>query len=201
MIRTLSIATTIALVAGLTSTASAITTIDFELNAPAGFASQVPLTNEYAAQGVNFVGFGEVLNMSSFTFKWRSGTDALAYNDVTSSVGPQNILFDQDTSFVTLFGAVFEAGSITMEAFDAGNASLGSASITPGGTYTELTLSGVGDIRSVVVDSDASIWAVDDLSFEPSGDQAAVIPEPVTGLLGLIALGTVGLAATRRRAG
>ncbi len=131
--------------------------------------------------------------MSTFSFGANSGTDALAFNTFASppAAGPQTILFDFDVIEVAIFGALSGQGTIIMEAFDVSSMLLGSRTISSN-SYIEMVLGGIGNIRSLVINSNAFAWALDDLRFE-----TAAVPEPTT--LTLLGLGLAGLGYSRKR--
>lgn len=84
------------------------------------------------------------------------------------------------------------SGTFTLTAFDGTGNMLGAASLASSRDLQAMTLS-YESIRSVVVASTANSWALDDLSFTPSGE----VPEPS----GIVLLGAalLGFIASRRK--
>lgn len=195
------IITLFACVVGLVASAGQVhagVMVDFELGAPTVFNNQVPLTNEFAGLGVNFTGQGEVLNMSSFTIGSNSGTDALAFNSSVLIAGPELAVFDFDIQSVSLFVAVGGGATpVTVRAFDVSNTLLGLTTQSVGSTYSQLSLSGIGNIRSISVNTNATVWAIDDLEFQAG---ANAVPEPASlAMFGFAAVGLVAGGVRRRR--
>jgi hypothetical protein len=178
--------------------------IDFELGGPDLFSQTNPLRDEYLGQGVRFfgpnsTGGGAVLNDSTWGANAISGTDILAFN-VNSTMqnggtptGPETIRFvNAPAASVSIWysGSSTSASNGVLRAYDAADNLLGSDSDnSAAGGWVQLSLSGVGDIAYVTIDStNDPTWMLDDLNFTP-------VPEPAT----LAALGLGALALVRKR--
>jgi hypothetical protein len=165
--------------------------------APCVFAATAPLTSLYAGQGVTFSGVngasGSILNQcGSFGFNARSGTDFYAYNtNLTGSVF--DLAFSSMVSTLSIWGATGSGGTFTLEAFDASNVSLGLSSVSGSTRWQQLSINTTG-IAWARLSGAGGAGAFDDLSFENNVRQ---VPEPLT--LGLVAIGLLGVAATRQR--
>ncbi len=172
------------------------TLINFDnVSQPCGFSSATALRNEYQAVGVLFNGpggnnGGAILNeCGGFSVNGYSSPNFLAFN--TSSTlsnggmprGPEEITFVQPVSFVQIkAGSNTSAGqTITMQAFDASNSSLGSKTITLGPTLQPLSISASG-IAKVTISSPASVFVLDDLLFGTGGSGSAI---PVMAMAGI----------------
>ncbi len=149
---------------GAQAPAQVTTRIDFELGSPSTFGSTLPLTNEYAAQGVSFAGpapgeGGAVLNQSgNFGVDARSGVEFLAFNHSASmgngspARGPETLTFDLPAREVSIWAAGgFGAGaSFRLDAF-LGAALVGSTTSAPQSGWAQLLVQSPGGIDRVVI--------------------------------------------------
>ena len=172
--------------------------IDFDdAAAPCNFASQVPLASQYASQGVSFAaGNGnpfEVLNQcGNFGFSAHSGSNFLAYNSsITGSTF--KAIFTEAMGSASIWPASANGGQLLIEAYDANNVLVDSASASASRAWQQLSVSGVGitSLRLVGL----STGGFDDFQFEVAVSND--VPEP--GALALAALGLLGVALSRRR--
>lgn len=180
--------------------AATTTTIDFDgTSAPCCFVYTSPLSNAYAAQGVNFSGVGgtggSILNQSgSFGFNARSGTDFLAFNvGVNGISGVEDITFSNLQSAVSIWAANSNGGTISLTAFDSHGATVATSTINSSAVWQQLSVSGLG-IASVRVTPQVGVYAVDDLSF------TGAVPEPEAYAMVAAGLAVLGVAMRRRKA-
>ena len=149
--RIASVLAAVALVA-ITLPASAVV-ITFEELGPRTccFASEPPLTNQYAAQGVNFDGNWEVLNQSGgFGVNALSGEHFAAFN---TSVTTNTLVMDFDQAIADISGNVGGgfAGNWVLEWF-ANNISVGSSSFSNlGGQYANFSQALGNDVTRVTL--------------------------------------------------
>lgn len=189
------VALVLALAAALPASAGVI---DFDgTNAPDAFSKTVALSDYYASLGLSFSGVGglggSIVNQAAeLGFMARSGTDFLALNIEAKTVQAERITFASTQSLVSIYAATLWDGTFTLTAFDDAGGVLASVSQAATREWQELTLSHEG-IRSVVVASTTSDWAMDDLSFNASAE----VPEP--GNLALLGAGLLCLVALRRK--
>ena len=117
--------------------------IDFDDGTqPCNFDQTVALTNEYSALGVVFSGpggndGGAILDeCGNFGVSGYSAPNFLAFNTGANLSnggiprGPETLTFSVAVDTVAINGGSASAGTITLECFDAGAASVGSQSIT-----------------------------------------------------------------------
>lgn len=192
-----SLATVFCLLAALPASAGVI---DFDgMAAPALFADTTPLSDQYAGLGITFSGAtglgGELLDQAAeMGFMARSGTDFLAFNTEAGLGQDERIAFAGTQSSVSVYLASLPRGIFTLTAFDGGGNLLGATSLASSREWQAMTLSYEG-IRSAVVASTASSWALDDVSFTASGE----VPEP--GGIVLLGVALLGLVGSRRERG
>ncbi|MCB9315720.1 MAG: HYR domain-containing protein, partial [Lewinellaceae bacterium] len=149
---------------------STLQTINFDdAPVPCSFDDQVPLTVQYAAQGVIFSGVGgnswEVLNeCGNFSVSGHSSPNFLARNLQHSNT--LRLDFSPLASNVSFKAA--RAGTITATAYDQGGGVLGVQIVPVTNTLQTISLPYSG-IDHVHIQSAGSVAVLDDLSFE-SGD-------------------------------
>ena len=171
--------------------------IDFDGTAAPGlFADTTPLGDQYAALGLTFSGAtgvgGEILNQAAeMGFMARSGTDFLAFNTEAGLGQDERIVFTGAQSSVSVFLASLPSGTFTLTAFDDIGNMLGTTELASSRDWQAMTITYEG-IRSVVVASTTSSWALDDLGFTASGEA----PEP--GGIVLLGAALLGFVASRR---
>jgi hypothetical protein len=158
----------------------AVTTINFDDGSqPCSFIQTVALRNEYQAMGVIFDGpggndGGAILDQCGvFSVSGHSPPNFLAFNagaalsDGGTPTDPEEITFVGTVSSVQV-NAGSNSGSgqtLTMEAFNTGGGSLGSDTITLSPALQSLSISASG-IARVVISSPASVFVLDDLTFD-----------------------------------
>ena len=140
------------------------------------FSDTVATTNEYAAFGVTFSGpggndGGAVLDeCSNFGVTGYSSPNFLAFNTGASNSdggvpqGPETMTFDPLINSLTLNCGANAGGTVTLECFDGGGASLGSDTINVSSVLSPLTVADSG-IASCVVSFTAALMVCDDLDF------------------------------------
>lgn len=166
------------------------------------------VTNQFAAMGVNFQGVRALsagLSLNEFEFPPRSD-----FNVITDESGPILITFSLPQSMVLAYFTYTQA--ITIRAFDAASADLGSVSSQAGcasnlalsGTAGCLpnqliTLSGLGNISRVMISGapNGGSFTLDDLTFEPTAMTS--VPEPAYALLTVAVLAFAVIRHQRRR--
>ena len=158
------------------------TVINFDdVAAPCNFVSTTALRNQYAGLGVLFMGpaandGGGILDQcGNFGVTGHSPPNFLAFN-VNSGFGdggiprpPETITFINGASHVQVnAGSGSSAGQlVTMDAFNAGGALVGSDSLTLAPTLDTLSVTASG-ISYVVISSPAAVMVLDDLAFVPA---------------------------------
>jgi hypothetical protein len=175
------------------------TNIDFEIpGAPCDFNQTSPLTDFYQSDGVLFSGpgpnlGGAVLNQcSSFGINAHSGTDFLAFNNVTYGVGPEKVAFSSPQSTVSIWAGdgLEQVNVFVLAAYDSGNNLLGEQVVNNvEGQWQQLSVS-ANNISYVTLGYAGQYAVWDDLSFTS-------VPEP--GSLILLGSGILGLAARLRK--
>jgi len=150
--------------AALPAAASAVTINFDDTTAPCNFNQQVPLTNEYAGQGVTFSGSWEVLNQcGNFAVSGHSSPNFLAYNTGIGGIAKtETLTFSSDASGISF--KMGRAGNVTAEAFNASGVLIGTTTASAGTTLVTVSLSATG-VRSVVVTGSGNIGVLDDLVF------------------------------------
>ncbi len=143
---------------------------------PCGFADTHALSSEYAAVGVLFAGpepgqGGAILDQcSNFGIDARSGVHFLAFN---TSVGyprwPETVTFTDGAGRVELFASAgFQAGTVTVDAFDAANNLVETRTVSMSmGLYSQVEV--FGDIDHIVISASTTFLVIDDLSWDVSG--------------------------------
>ncbi len=163
-----------------------------DVGAPCSFGETVALRDQYAAQGVLFMGpapldGGGILDQcSNFGVSGYSPPNFLAFNQNSNfSDGgiprpPEIITFTNGAGYVQVnAGSGSGAGQIvTMEAFDAAGSSLGSDSLTLAPTLDTLSITATG-IAYVVIDGPA-VFVLDDLAFLESLGEPDIVVEPLS---------------------
>jgi hypothetical protein len=175
------------------------TNIDFEIpGAPCDFNQTSPLTDYYQSQGVTFSGPGSglggaVLNQcSNFGINAHSGTDFLAFSNITYGVGPEKVSFSSPQSAVSIWAGDGneQVNVFVLAAYDSGNNLLAEQVVDNiQGQWQQLSVS-ANDISYVTLGYAGEFAVWDDLSFTN-------VPEP--GSLMLLGTGIVGLAARLRK--
>ena len=151
--------------------------LDFDATTePCVFAQTVATTNQYAAQGVTFMGpggsdGGAVLNeCGSFGVSGHSSPNFLAFNTSSGLMsggiprGPETILFSPAVSDVSVMAGHGSSGTITFECFS-GMTSVGSDTRGPSSTLGQLMVTGTG-IDSCTFTFTGSVCVLDDLTFD-----------------------------------
>jgi len=164
------------------------------------------VTNQFSGQGVMFqnaIALTAGISLNEFEFPPKSNSNVISDNG-----GPISITFS--TPQLSLFAFFTYAQAVTVQAFDALSAPLGSASSAaacssnlalsgvPGCLPNEqISLGGLGPISRVTITGALSggSFTLDDLNFSAG---AAPVPEPLT--CALVSAG-LGLLILRRRGG
>jgi hypothetical protein len=168
----------------LPSPPAGATLIDFDdLTAPTAFVETVRLTDRYAMLGVIFEGpggndGGAILDEgSNFGVSGHSSPNFLCFNNGASlSDGgipqcPETLHFEPSISSIqALVGAGHSVGQVTIEAFNASNELVDSATITLSSLMTPIAVSGPGIVR-VEISTTADTFALDNLTFSPDDCQ------------------------------
>jgi hypothetical protein len=170
--------------------------VDFELaGTPCAFIATVPLREQYAALGVHFFGpstldgGGVVDQCGNWGFNAHSGVDFLGFNQLGQmqngglALAPEDIHFDQRCSGASIWACPGSAILITMQAFD-GNTLVGSNSVQSQTVWTQLSVLVPGGFTHVVISASATVFALDDLSFDPV--QIAVYCTPKVNSVGCV---------------
>jgi uncharacterized repeat protein (TIGR01451 family) len=162
------------------------TLINFDdLAAPCFFGSTVRLTNRYSSLGVTFAGpagnnGGAILDQcGSFSVSGFSSPNFLAFNSAATLTnsgvpcGPETLSFNPPVSRVSmLVGSSSYAGyTLTVQAFNASNVLASSTNVILSSIMSPAVVSGAG-ITRVVVSTTATVFVIDDLSF----DSDVIIP-------------------------
>ncbi len=158
------------------------------------FQDTLPLRDEYADRGLDFLGpapqdGGGVLTYCSFflVIGWTPPNllgfnEAAVYSDGGIPRGPQTIVFAEPVNFVEAdVGAAIEVGyPATMTAFDAAGAPLTSTSVAVAREAKPLLVEAPG-IAKVVVDAPGARFILDDLLWgESAGGDLALQPDALT---------------------
>lgn len=145
--------------------------------APSLFADTTALRNEYAAQGVTFSGPGlndglAVLNEGGgFSVTGHTPPNFLAWNTSAFLLnggipkGPETLTFSPPASLVQINAGSSFGGTITMEAFNAANASLGVSTFPLTSALQTLKITANGIAKVVITTPDATFGVLDDLAF------------------------------------
>jgi hypothetical protein len=176
------------------------TNIDFEIpGAPCDFNQTSPLTTFYQSDGVTFSGpgpglGGAVLNQcSNFGINAHSGTDFLAFSNITYGVGPETVSFSSPQNTVSIWAGdgTEQVNVFVLAAYDSGNHLVGEQVVNNiEGQWQQLSVTGNNNIAYVTLGYAGAVSVWDDLSFTN-------VPEP--GSLMLLGTGIVGLAARLRK--
>jgi hypothetical protein len=146
---------------------------------PCTFAETIALTTEYSALGVVFSGpggndGGAILDeCGNFGVTGHSPPNFLAFNtDANLSSGgiprgPETLTFSVTVDTVAINGGGDLAGTITLECFDSGAASVGSQSIAGASALQPLSVTAAGQIAYCVLSFSGSIAVFDDLTYNP----------------------------------
>jgi hypothetical protein len=152
---------------------------------PCNFVSTTALRNEYAAQGVTFNGPTTndglaVLNeCGNFGVSGHSAPNFLAWNTTANlsnggiPTGPETLVFSQPVGLVQINAGSTSGGQITMQAFNAADALLGSASLTMTAALQTLKITAIGIAKVVITHPVSSAGVLDDLAFVQSAGVAA----------------------------
>jgi len=156
---------------GVLLPASGGNVIDFDdVDAPCGFGSTPQLSAEYEGLGVLFEGpqdpsGGVILNAcGNFGVTGYSGSNFLAFNVTGVSTVTETIWFADPVGTVSLQAGSSSAGNITLRAFDQGGTELDQVTRPLSTALTTWEVNGEGIVR-VVVESTATVFVLDDLSF------------------------------------
>jgi hypothetical protein len=152
--------------------------IDFDdWAAPCNFFSTVALTTEYGGLGVVFSGpggndGGAILDecgtsMSAATAPTSSPSTSTAACQTAASRGPETLTFSVTVDTVAINGGSESAGTITLECFDAGAASVGLQSITGASALQPLSVTAAGQIASCRLSFTGGVAVFDDLTYNP----------------------------------
>jgi len=154
--------------------------IDFDDGTePCNFSETVALTTEYSGLGVVFSGpggndGGAILDQcGNFGVSGYSPPNFLAFN-INSSLsnggiprGPETLTFSVAVDTVAINAGHNSAGTITLECFDAGAASVGSQSITGTSALQPLSVTAAGQIASCRLSFTGTVAVFDDLTYNP----------------------------------
>jgi hypothetical protein len=146
---------------------------------PCNFSETVALTTEYSALGVVFSGpggphGGAILDeCGSFGVSGHSSPNFLAFNVAAVLAnggipfGPETLTFSVAVDTVAINAGCEPAGTITLECFDAGAASVGSQSITATAALQPLSVTAAGQIASCRLSFTGTVAVFDDLTYNP----------------------------------
>ncbi len=190
--------------------AGAATLIDFdEVAAPCSWSEGVvALRDEYVALGVSFGGRAEhdgggvIDECGGFSVSGHSPPNFLGFNRTSGRFNdggfpapPETMTFDPPVSRVSLLSGSSDTSSAWIEAYDSGGVLVDSDVIVMSSAVQPLIVSGV-NIATVVFDTDADIFVIDDLMFgdPPMLEMTGTCPGPVlVGLRDFQPGGKVGL--------
>lgn len=154
--------------------------IDFDDGTqPCTFDQTIALTTEYSALGVVFSGpggndGGAILDeCGGFGVTGYSAPNFLAFNTGANLSnggiprGPETLTFSVAVDTVAINAGADSAGTITLECFDAGAASVGSQSITGAAALQPLSVTAAGQIASCRLSFTGSVAVFDDLTYNP----------------------------------
>jgi hypothetical protein len=146
---------------------------------PCNFSETVALTTEYSALGVVFSGpggndGGAILDQcGNFGVTGHSPPNFLAFNTDSNLSnggiprGPETLTFSVSADTVTINGGHDLAGTITLECFDAGAATVGSQSISGTSALQPLSVTASGQIASCRLSFTGTVAVFDDLTYNP----------------------------------
>jgi Secretion system C-terminal sorting domain len=155
--------------------------IDFDdMTAPCYFSDQVALTNEYAAQGIIFSGQGEVLDeCGNFGITNYSSPNFLAFNTGAGVSGPETMNFNPPITDLSLYAGQASSGTITMNAYDAGNVLVDTDVIVGAAALAQMSVAAPG-ITRVVLSFSGTVACFDDLVYnQGGGPDLEVIIDPI----------------------
>jgi hypothetical protein len=155
--------------------------IDFDDAAqPCNFVSTIALTTEYSALGVVFSGpggldGGAILDQcGNFGVTGFSPPNFLAFN-VNSSLsdggiprGPETLTFGQVVDTVAVNGGHGSSGTITLECYSSGGASVGLQSVSGASALQPLSVTAAGQIASCQLRFTGTVAVFDDLTYSPA---------------------------------
>ncbi len=141
--------------------------VDFDdMAAPCFFSDQVPLSNEYATQGIIFSGLGEVLDeCGNFGISNYSSPNFLAFNTGGGVSGPEDLLFNTPINSFSLYAGHSSAGTISMRAYNAANVLIDSDAISGTSNLAQMSVSAPGIVR-IHLSFSGSIACFDDLMWD-----------------------------------
>ena len=154
--------------------------IDFDDGTqPCNFDQTIALTTEYSALGVIFSGpggndGGAILDeCGNFGVSGYSAPNFLAFNTGANLSnggiprGPETLTFSVTVDTVAINAGADSAGTITLECFDAGAASVGSQSISGASALQPLSVTASGQIAYCRLSFTGSVAVFDDLTYNP----------------------------------
>lgn len=150
-----------------TSYRTGVTLINFDdVTAPCLFVETSPLSTEYASQGVTFSGSGFYLlnECSSFSVSGYSKPNHLAWSEFFASSLSEEITFTQAVSNVSFLAGSDDPSTLTAEAFDETNQSLGIVNVTINNVMQTIDLPFSGIVKVTINTQNYGI--MDDLKFE-----------------------------------
>lgn len=170
------------LAAGATTSAfaqgcDAVQLLDFDDRvAPSGFDQAVPLSSEYSGVGITFLGpapgqGGALLDEASgMAVTGHSSPNFLAFDTTTYATGPETLeLFSTANHLgfsAAIRGGIGDAGTLTLDCFDAEGNLLGSNSVAGSPTLQSLSVD-THFIASCRFSFTSRTAIVDDLTFTP----------------------------------
>jgi hypothetical protein len=170
--------------AGLPSTAGVHASVPGDIDfddgtAPCNFDETVALTAGYSGLGVVFSGpggldGGAILNeCGNFGVSGYSPPNFLAFNtggmlsDGGIPRGPEMLAYSQVVDTVAINAGHDLAGTITLQCYDSGGASVGLQSVSGASALQPLSVTAAGQIASCVLRFTGAVAVFDDLTYNP----------------------------------
>ena len=157
-----------------------------------GLGSLEAITNQYAADGINFENAVALTSWNYSFAPMRYTGNVVAYSGSSSS---STFLFDQDVTYFTLLVTASNY-SLSLNMYDGANSLIRTySSYISQGIWHSMTpdLTGV-NVRKIVLSGNADQFGYDEITYNLGN---SVVPEPATLLL--LGSGLLGLVGIRKR--